>query len=131
MKVLVNILSRDVDAQLAFYQQVFGFAEIAAVRSPIYRALDTGATELGFNAFDAYALLGLDDRQPQGTTAPVADVYATFVASDDEAVNASVERVRAAGGRVIKAPFRTYYGAWQAVLEDPEGHVFRVSKPAG
>lgn len=31
------------------------------------------------------------------------------------------------GGAIVKAPYPTYYGQWQAVLSDPEGHVFRVS----
>ena len=44
-----------------------------------------------------------------------------------EAVDAAVRRVLANGGRIVKAPFRTYYQQWQAVLADPEGHVFRVS----
>jgi hypothetical protein len=28
---------------------------------------------------------------------------------------------------VIKGPYRTYYGAWQVVAEDPEGNVFRLN----
>ena len=31
------------------------------------------------------------------------------------------------GGHVVKPPCPTYYGQWQAVLSDPERHVFRVS----
>ena len=40
---------------------------------------------------------------------------------------AAVCEAAAAGGRVLKAPYATYYGQWQAVLCDPEGHVFRLS----
>jgi len=33
----------------------------------------------------------------------------------------------ARGGQVLKGPFATYYGQWQAVLADPENNVFRVA----
>ena len=51
-----------------------------------------------------------------------------------EQVDAASRRTLANGGRIVKAPFRTYYQQWQTVLADPEGHAFRVSclvLPAG
>ena len=123
MKLLVNILCADIDRQMAFYQALFGFGEIERSRSPIYRALDTGASELGFNAPPARELLGL----PPAAPTPGVDVFATFVLDTPEAVDNAAARVAAIGGRVIKPPFATYYHQWQSVLADPEGHVFRVS----
>lgn len=123
MKMLVNVLSHDIDGQLAFYQSLFGFAEITASRSPIYRSLDTGASELGFNAPAARELLAL----PPATERPGVDVFATFVLEAPGEVDHAAQRAAGLGGRVVKAPFRTYYGQWQAVLADPEGHVFRVA----
>jgi ubiquinone/menaquinone biosynthesis C-methylase UbiE len=35
--------------------------------------------------------------------------------------------VRGFCGRIVKAPYTTYYGQWQAVLCDPEQQVFRLS----
>ena len=43
-------------------------------------------------------------------------------AVDDAAAFAALH-----GGRVVKPPYATYYGQWQTVLTDPEGHVFRAS----
>ena len=31
------------------------------------------------------------------------------------------------GAKLATAPYRTYYGAWQSVLFDPEGNVFRIN----
>jgi predicted enzyme related to lactoylglutathione lyase len=128
--MLVNVLSVDIDRQLAFYQGLFGFAEIERSRSPIYRALDTGESELGFNAPAARDLLSL----PPASVSPGVDVFATFMLDTPGAVDAAARRALDLGGHLVKAPFRTYYGQWQAVLADPEGHVFRVaclSLPAG
>ena len=135
MKMLVNLLSQDVQAQMDFYAGLFGFREIAASRSPIYRVLDTGTSELGFNAPEARALLGLP-----AAPSPTADglhptgAFATFMLEAPAEVDAAAERAAALGGRVLQAPFVTYYQQWQAVLADPEGHVFRVAclvLPAG
>jgi predicted enzyme related to lactoylglutathione lyase len=129
----VNILARDIAALSGFYAGVFGFAEIASHRSPIYRCLDGGAIELGFNADQAYDLLDIGDRRPDrarsGTT-PVRAFITVEVASQT-AVDAAAAAAAEQGGRVIKPPYTTYYNARQAVLEDPEGNVFRVNHRIG
>lgn len=134
MRLLVNLFCRDAVAQAAFYGRVLEAPEIAASRSPIYRALAVGAGELGFNAPAAHALLGLAARQRAPADAEVAPppvtAYPTFLLDDPDAVDAAVGRVRAAGGRIAKAPFATYYGQWQAVAEDPEQNVFRLAAPS-
>jgi catechol 2,3-dioxygenase-like lactoylglutathione lyase family enzyme len=130
MKVLVNLLCEDIDAQLDFYARLLGFSEMAQQRSPIYRALDTGTTELGFNAPPARALLGLPDAPVPASPG----AFATFMAETPGDVTAAAERAKALGGQVLKPPYPTYYHQWQTVLADPEGHVFRVScmeLPAG
>jgi len=128
MRLLCNLLCRDVQAQMQFYQAVFGFQEITASRSPIYRGLDTGGSVLGFNALEARALLNLPDAP-----APAADgmwpttVFATFELNVPADVDVTAQRVQDHGGRLLKAPFVTYYQQWQAVVADPEGHVFRLA----
>jgi predicted enzyme related to lactoylglutathione lyase len=121
MKLLVNLLCQDIDRVCGFYAALLKLPELTASRSPIYRALDTGAAELGFNAPAARALLGLGDAA-EGT-----NCFATFLVDEAEAVNAAAVQVPALGGHVVKPPYATYYGQWQVVLADPEGHVFRVS----
>ncbi len=123
----VNFFCRDPEALMGFYRDLLGLSELVAARSPIYRALRFGEVELGFNKTEAYALLGLADRVPgdAGVTA-----YPTFLVTEEAEVGRLAERVAALGGRVIKGPYRTYYGAWQVVAEDPEGHVFRLNHRA-
>jgi predicted lactoylglutathione lyase len=120
----VNVFAKDVVALSGFYQQVFGFTEIEAIRSPIFRGLDTGKSCLGFNAHDAYALLQLGD----GADDVRGDSFLLNidVASTDE-VDSMVPIALAAGAILIKAPYETYYHWYQAVLRDPEGNVFRIN----
>lgn len=121
MKLLVNLLCEDIDRVCAFYAALLGLPEITASRSPIYRALDTGAAELGFNAPAARGLLGL------GEAAEGTRCFATFLVDEPAAVDAAAQQTPTLGGRVVKPPYATYYGQWQVVLADPEGHAFRVS----
>ena len=127
MQLFVNLFCRDIDRQLDFYRSLLGLAELAHSRSPIYRALGAEGFQFGFHAAPAYGLLALGDRvAPAGGLAPVS-AYPTFMLADGAAVDQASTRVPTLGGRVIKGPFATYYGQWQAVLEDPEGQVFRVA----
>jgi predicted enzyme related to lactoylglutathione lyase len=120
----INLFCQEPGRLMGFYAALLGLPENVAARSPIYRALRMGEAELGFNAAPAYALLGLAGRERDG--AGVA-AFATFVLGSEAEVEALAERVSALGGRVIQGPFRTYYGAWQVVAEDPEGNVFRLN----
>ncbi len=59
----VNIFAHDVAAMAGFYGTLLGYSGVAAVRSPIFRALDAGSIRLGINADAAYELLSLADRR--------------------------------------------------------------------
>lgn len=119
----VNVFARDIVALSTFYRDVFGFAEIPEIRSPIFVGLRTGASNIGFNARDAYGLLNLSDRaDPTG---------AAFLLNFDVASPAEVDRMTehalGQGAQLVKAPYRTYYDWYQAVLLDPEDNVFRIN----
>jgi predicted enzyme related to lactoylglutathione lyase len=120
----VNLFCADPVALMGFYRDLLGLPEHEAARSPIYRALRLGEAELGFNKTDAYALLELADRVPgdRGIRA-----YPTFVVVEEANIGTLAARIGDLGGRVVKGPYRTYYGAWQVVAEDPEGNVFRLN----
>ena len=119
----VNVFAQDVVALSGFYQRVFGFAEIEAIRSPIFRGLDTGKSCLGFNAPAAYELLHLAEF---ADTRGVKFLLNIDVDSQ-EAVDRMVPIAVAAGATLIKAPYTTYYHWYQAVLLDPEQNVFRIN----
>ena len=119
----VNVFARDVVALSVFYQRVFGFPEIEAIRSPIFRGLDTGRSSLGFNALDAYELLHLSEFSD---TRGVKFLLNIDVDSRED-VDRRVPVAVAAGATLVKPPYETYYHWYQAVLLDPEGNVFRIN----
>jgi uncharacterized glyoxalase superfamily protein PhnB len=70
-----------------------------------------------------YEMLHIQEwANPKGTTQ-----YLTFELESDEAVTAATERAVANGARLLHDPYETYYGAWQSVLADPDGNVFRIN----
>lgn len=119
----VNVFATDIEALSGFYAQLFGFEEILAIRSPIFRGLATGKSCIGFNAPEAYELLGLE--QFAGGTG------AKFLLNIDVASQAEVDRLVplavASGATLVKAPYQTYYNWYQAVLLDPEQNIFRIN----
>jgi predicted lactoylglutathione lyase len=119
----VNIFARDIVALSGFYRQVFGFHEIAAIRSPIFVGLDTGRTCIGFNAQDVYALLNLTEyADPRG-----AKFLLNIDVDSTEEVDRLVPVAVAVGATLCKPPYKTYYDWYQAVLLDPEQNVFRIN----
>lgn len=119
----VNVFANDVVALSGFYTRVFGFPEIEAIRSPIFRGIDAGKCAIGFNAPDAYDLLKLAEYKD---TRGVKFLLNIDVDSKEE-VDRAVPVAMAAGARLIKEPYVTYYNWYQAVLLDPEGNVFRIN----
>jgi predicted lactoylglutathione lyase len=119
----VNVFARDIVALSGFYADLFGFTEIESIRSPIFRGLDTGKSCIGFNAPQAYELLGLGEYA--GSTG------VKFLLNIDVAEQSEVDRLvplaLANGATLIKAPYLTYYNWYQAVLLDPEQNVFRIN----
>ena len=119
----VNVFAKDVVALSGFYQRVFGFPEIEAIRSPIFRGLDTGKSSLGFNALDAYELLQLSAFSDTRGIKFLLNIDVDSQPEVDRMVPVAVE----AGATLVKPPYVTYYHWYQAVLLDPEGNVFRIN----
>lgn len=120
----VNIFAKDIVALSSFYMDVFGFTEIEAIRSPIFRGVATGKSAIGFNALDAYELLKLSDY---ADTRGIKFLLNIDVDTPEE-VDRMVPVALSKGATLIKEPYKTYYNWYQAVLLDPEGNVFRINK---
>lgn len=124
---MFNIFCRDIDRQLDFYKHLLGWDEIKEASSPIYRVLTGAGVQLGFNGWMAYDLLSLADRiKPEKTDFPI-NTMITFMVEKPELVDGAFRKITEWGGRVVKAPFATYYGHWQIVFCDPENNVVRIT----
>ena len=118
-----NAFARDIEAPSGFYQRVFDFPEVEAIRPPIFVGLDAGTCCIGFNAPDAYELLHLAEYSDTAGCKFLLNIDVDSPAEVDRMVPIAVE----AGATLIKPPYTTYYNWYQAVLMDPEGNVFRIN----
>ena len=112
------------DRSVGFYAELFGLPEVEELASPHFRGLRLGPTVLGFSGPAAYELLELPAPVAEGDG---IDTFLTFEAPDRDGVTALTARAAELGGVVVKEPYDTYYGAWQSVVRDPDGHAFRIN----
>lgn len=116
----VSIVTPDLDALRDFYVDVVGLPEHVDWRHDGFRGLDAGGgVVLALHSPEAYAELGLP--------AVGAGSLVTFDPGDRVAVDAAHGRLTAAGVRVVREPFDTPYGSYQAVYLDREGNPFRIN----
>ena len=124
VSIAVNLFCKDHNKQFEFYQQLCGAPEMLEHASPIYRGLQLSGITLGFHAQDAYALLGAEALRFES---PSAGHYPTFNLASNVDLDAWLARALNLGALVLKPPYMTYYNAYQVVLTDPEGNLFRLN----
>lgn len=124
----VNLMARDFERLADFYRGLFDLEELEAARSPVFRALLTGASALGFHAAEARGVLGLPGLSP--AAAESVRILLTFDVGSSAAVEAATARALTMDAVLLKAPYLTAYDHYQAVLLDPEGNAFRVNSAA-
>ncbi len=120
---LASYISDDIENLAGFYADVFGLPEVRELRSEIFRGLDANGVTIGFSTPVVYEMLGMDDWSDATGTKQ----YLTFEVATDNDVIDHTEAAVALGAKLLHEPYETYYGAFQSVLADPEGNVFRVN----
>lgn len=120
---LASFISADFVQLFEFYSATFDLPEVEELHSDIFRGADVSGTIIGFSDPVVYEMLNIQEwAEPKGTTQ-----YLTFECDSDEAVIATTDRAVAGGARLLHEPYETYYGAFQSVLADPDGNVFRIN----
>lgn len=120
---LASYISEDFVALFEFYSSTFDLPEVVELHSDIFRGADVNGLTLGFSAPVVYEMLHIEEwANPTGTSQ-----YLTFELESDDAVTAATDRAVTNGARLLHDPYETYYGAWQSVLADPDGNVFRIN----
>jgi catechol 2,3-dioxygenase-like lactoylglutathione lyase family enzyme len=121
-----SVIARDIDALCDYYAAVLEAPVLVDHATPIYRAIDLGGTTLAFSAEVVYDLLGIGAWTPEEGTAATRE-YLTFGVDSEEELESRTKTAVAAGGQLLKGPYDTSYGAYQTVIADPEGNVFRLN----
>jgi predicted enzyme related to lactoylglutathione lyase len=101
----------------AFYEKVLGKpADMVDEKNGFY----------GWQAGTAY-LSVLDHSEMVGRTKDPGRILLNF---ETQQVKEEFERIKALGGKVIKAPYEME-GGWIATLADPDGNFFQLVTPMG
>ena len=120
---LASFISADFVSLFEFYSNTFELPEVTELHSEIFRGADASGVTIGFSAPVVYEMLNIQEwADPKGTSQ-----YLTFECESDAAVTESTGRAVANGARLLHDTYETYYGAYQSVLADPDGNVFRIN----
>jgi len=124
MEVIFTMFCNDIDAQMSFYQALFGWPEETRLRTEIFRALQPKNMLFGFHAPAARGLLNVGGDP---ILASQAGGFPTIHVPETQKVDEIAAKAKELRGSIVKRPFPTYYGQWQTVLRDPEGNLLRVA----
>ena len=120
---LASFISADFIRLFDFYSKTFDLLEVEDLRSEIFRGADASGVIIGFSAPVVYEMLNIQEwANPRGT-----NQYLTFECESDQHVTDATQRAVANGARLLHDLYETYYGAYQSVLADPDGNVFRIN----
>ncbi len=118
-RLLLNVLSDDLEASKAFYTTLFDF-EVDYDSDWFVHLISTRhQLELGIMSVNSDILPAGVQPQPRG-------FYTTFVVSDVDAV---FKAAKGKGLTVLSEPEDTFYGQRRLVLGSPEGSIIDVSAP--
>jgi catechol 2,3-dioxygenase-like lactoylglutathione lyase family enzyme len=120
----ISLVVPDPVRSSTFYEELFQLPVVEELTSDWFRGLRLGPTVLGFSHPHAYELLKLPEPDPADGG---VRTFFTVEADSEAEVDRLTEAASAAGARLASAPSRTYYGAWQSVLHDLDGHAFRIN----
>ncbi len=112
-----ELLTRDYDASVKFYQDVFGWNTAVMSDTPEFRYTTLGAgDDSKAGIMDAAGFL------PEGVPANWQVYFAV------ENADATIETAQSLGGRIIQAAEDTPFGR-MATLTDPTGSIFKITQP--
>lgn len=122
---IVILAVEDLRRAVAFYTGAFGCAEV--VTSPNYVELDAGGTtRLGL-----YERVGFGRNIGSMPAAPVAgEVSRAELYFRVDALPAAIEKLEAAGARLLSSAQERPWGEVAAYFADPDGNVIAVAVPA-
>jgi catechol 2,3-dioxygenase-like lactoylglutathione lyase family enzyme len=118
---MVVLLVADLPRSVAFYRRL-GVAFPADVESRRDVVVDLGG---GHNLVITTTFVrNVPDHEPP---AGGSRTMLEFFVDGDEAVNAAWDELTGAGYRGRRAPFRTDFGAWMCLVDDPDGNTVLVT----
>jgi uncharacterized protein len=118
---LVTLGVADVGRARQFYERL-GFKASSASNENV-TFFDAGGVVLGLFGRDALAA----DAEVASEGTGFAGVTLAHNARSEPEVDAVLAEAVAAGGRLVKAAHRVFWGGWSGYFADPDGHLWEVA----
>lgn len=114
-----ELYTTDLEAGFAFYQKLFGWTTVADMdmgEHGIYRIFDQGE----------HQRMGDGGMMRKGPHIPAPHWNFYF---NVDSIRAAIDRLQAAGGKVVNGPMQVPGGSWTIQASDPEGSFFSLTSP--
>jgi predicted enzyme related to lactoylglutathione lyase len=108
----IQIIVSDVPKSAAFYEEHCG-----AVRDPFFVKHGNASESVAYYGWPAFAIRALRPGEPM-PSAPAQTIFVWFRSSD---VQATHDRAKAAGVRIVREPWDSPFGR-QFTMADPDGY---------
>ncbi len=122
---MVTLGVRDVGRARKFYEGL-GFVA-AKFESDDIAFFQMGSTILGLYGRQALA----DDAGVENSVPGFSGVALAWNARSEKDVDATLDEVVQAGGRLVKAPQKVFWGGYSGYFADPDGHLWEVAYNPG
>lgn len=120
---LVTLGVRDLGVARSFYVEGLGWTPVLDLDEVVFLQVAPGVLLSLFAAHDLAADIG----DGVSFTADRAPCTLAHNVGSAEAVDRATERVRAAGGTVVKEPQRAAFGGYHAYVADVDGFVWEIA----
>ena len=113
----------DIDESLRFYRDILGFPP---------RGYKEGDEHIMFELEGSWmSIYPREKLAEDATISPEGSGFAGFTLAHNEpskeAVDAVIEKVRAAGVTIVKEPQDVFWGGYSAYFQDPNGYLWEVA----
>lgn len=122
---LITLGVKNISRSLTFYRDGLGFETSVTEENPGIVFFKNGGTKLALYALNELAK-DIDEKNPpvrQG----FSGITLAYNAKSSEEVDRIFEIVEQAGGKIVKAPCRVFWGGYSGYFSDPDGYYWEVA----
>ncbi|MEH7255365.1 VOC family protein [Neobacillus niacini] len=122
---LITMGVKDISHSLKFYRDGLGFETSVKEENPGIVFFKNGGTKLALYPLEELAKDINEHEPPIGKG--FSGITLAYNAKSAQAVDQIFEKVERAGGTIIKAPQRVFWGGYSGYFSDPDGYYWEVA----